>query len=115
MDIKDLTALMNAFVEQQGWYKEDSPRPQTPRNLAVSLSLETAEILELYQWGTAPPRKRDLGDELADVALYLLQLASVTDINLEQAILRKLDENKQRTWQPEEDSTINGEDKDGQR
>ncbi|MEO0565930.1 MAG: hypothetical protein AAF125_27720, partial [Chloroflexota bacterium] len=46
-----LTAAMHTFVESKGWYAEDSKRPQTPRNLAVSLSLEANEVLELFQWG----------------------------------------------------------------
>lgn len=109
MNIRELTTLMNQFVDQKGWYEEDSPHPQTPRNLAVSLSLESAEVLELYEWGTPIPGKEKLADELADVALYLLQLASVQDIDLEGAILRKLEENKQRSWQPEEDRDIQDE------
>ena len=50
MDIKNLTAEMHKFVSSKGWYDEDSPRPQTPRNLAISLSLESAEVLEHFQW-----------------------------------------------------------------
>ena len=42
-----LTAAMHAFVESKGWYTPDSKRPQTPRNLAISLSLEANEVLEL--------------------------------------------------------------------
>jgi len=40
MDIKELTERMHAFVRSKGWYEPDSSRPQTPRNLAISLSLE---------------------------------------------------------------------------
>jgi NTP pyrophosphatase (non-canonical NTP hydrolase) len=96
MDLKQLTEEMNRFVRSKGWYAEDSPRPQTPRNLAVSLVLEAAEVLEHYQWGgQAAP---GLEDELADTALYLLQLAFLLDIDLEQAVLRKLKKNYARTW-----------------
>ena len=49
MDIKELTEEMNRFVRSKGWYAEDSKRPQTPRNLAISLALEAAEILEHFQ------------------------------------------------------------------
>ena len=62
---------MNTFVTSRGWYDQNSQRPQTPRNLAISL---------------------------ADVALYLLQLASVSEIDLEKAILDKLEINKTREW-----------------
>jgi len=98
MDIKDLTETMHAFVRSKGWYEPDSSRPQTPRNLAISLALEAAEILEHFQWREAAKDQKELASELADVALYLLQLASVSGIDLEQAILIKLEINASRTW-----------------
>ena len=98
MDIKDLTDRMHAFVRSKGWYEPDSPRPQTPRNLAISLSLEANEVLEHFQWHADLKEKDELASELADVALYLLQLASVSGIDLEQAILKKLDVNAAREW-----------------
>lgn len=99
MDIKSLTEEMNNFVAAMGWYKPDSPKPQTLRNLAVSLSLETAEVLEHFQWDEEEFDKDELGLELADVALYLLQIASIAEIDLEQAILSKLDRNYGRDWE----------------
>lgn len=98
MSLSDLTAAMHAFVAAKGWYAPDSPKAQTPRNLAASLAIEAAEVLEHYQWrDEADPAS--LAGELADVALYLLQLASVTGIDLEQAILEKLKVNYEREWQ----------------
>ncbi|MFH1906152.1 MAG: nucleotide pyrophosphohydrolase [Chloroflexota bacterium] len=98
MDIKELTERMHAFVASKGWYEKDSPRPQTPRNLAISLALEAAEILEHFQWRDETKDKDELASELADVALYLLQLASISGIDLEQAILNKLETNASRQW-----------------
>jgi len=98
MDIKELTETMNGFVRSKGWYAADSKRPQTPRNLAISLSLEASEVLEHFQWQSELGDKDDLADELADVTLYLLQLASVTGIDLEQAVLKKLETNNSRQW-----------------
>jgi NTP pyrophosphatase (non-canonical NTP hydrolase) len=98
MDIPQLTQKMDAFVSSKGWYEADSPRPQTPRNLAISLSLETAEVLEHFQWCDEVKEKAELGGELADVMLYLLQLARVSNIDLEQAVLDKLDINAGRVW-----------------
>jgi len=97
MIIQELTDEMNRFVEAMGWYKEDSPWLQTPRNIAISLSLEAAEVLEHFQWGEQANRDA-LAGELADVALYLLQLAYLTGIDLEQAILDKLEINYNRKW-----------------
>jgi NTP pyrophosphatase (non-canonical NTP hydrolase) len=98
MDIKDLTLAMHNFVRAQGWYEADSPRPQTLRNLAISLSLEANEVLEHFQWTDQPADRQALADELADVGLYLLQLASLSGVDMEQAILAKLEKNYQRKW-----------------
>ncbi len=50
MDLKELTLAMHEFVRAQGWYEAGSPKPQTLRNLAISLSLEANEVLEHFQW-----------------------------------------------------------------
>jgi NTP pyrophosphatase (non-canonical NTP hydrolase) len=97
MTIRELTDEMHRFVAAKGWYLSDSPRPQTPRNLAASLAVEAAEVLELYQWRESADAAK-LAEELADVALYLLQLASLTGIDLERAILDKLKVNYGREW-----------------
>ena len=98
MDINNLTEKMHSFVRSKGWYEPDSQRPQTPRNLAISLSLEANEVLEHFQWQGELKDKDVLASELADVALYLLQLASVSGIDLEQAVLKKLEVNASRDW-----------------
>ena len=101
MDIKELTEEMNRFVRSKGWYDATSKRPQMPRNLAISLTLEAAEILEHFQWREEVKDKAELASELADVALYLLELASVTGIDLEEAILKKLEIKKIPEWDQE--------------
>jgi len=82
MDIQELTHAMHQFVTEKGWYDLDSPRPQTPKNLALSLSIEAAEVLELFQWIEKSPDP----------------LASVSDIDLETAVLAKLEMNYTRSW-----------------
>ena len=101
LTIKELTEQMHALVKSKGWYEADSKRPQTPRNLAVSLSIEAAEILEHFQFTDEIKDREELGSELADVMLYLLQLASVSGINLEDAVLKKIEKNKTRQWDVE--------------
>jgi len=98
MDIAQLTDAMHRFVRSKGWYAPESKRPQTLRNLAISLSLEANEVLEHFQWRDELEDQPALAGELADVALYLLQIASLSGIDLEQAILDKLDQNYQREW-----------------
>ena len=97
LTVHQLTEKMHAFVLAKGWYEADSKRPQTPRNLSISLALEAAEILEHFQWDEDSD-KDELAGELADVALYLLQLASISGIDLEDAILKKLEINTKREW-----------------
>ena len=98
MEMSELEERMHAFVASKGWYEPDSAKPQSPRNLAISLAIEAAEVLEHFQW------RDDVGDldafaaELADVGLYLMQLASVTGVNLEEAIIDKLVQNQSRNW-----------------
>ncbi len=98
MDLDALTQAMHDFVRSKGWYEPDSKRPQTPRNLAISLVLEASEVLEHFQWRDDAPDREELASELADVMLYLLQLASISGIDLGEAVMNKLKHNYTRTW-----------------
>ncbi len=95
LTLQELTDAMNAFVGAMGWYGPDSPCGQSPRNIAISLSLEAAEVLEHYQWGEHAGSEA-LSEELADVLLYLLQLAYLTGIDLGDAVMEKLSSNYER-------------------
>ena len=105
MDLETLTRAMHVFVESKGWYADDSDKPQTPKNLAISLALEAGEALELFQWSDAADPD-ELAAELADALLYLLQLASISEIDLGQAVIAKLEKNYARSW-PSDDSPQN--------
>ena len=98
MEIKELTNEMNKFVKNKGWYDLDSKRPQTLKNLSISLCLEVSEVLEYFQWGNEVIDKDEFASELADVGLYLLQIASVAGIDIEDAIMNKLADNYKRKW-----------------
>jgi len=98
MDISELTQAMHKFVTTMGWYEQDSPRPQTLRNLAISLNLEASEVMEHFQWDESLKDQQTFSDELADVMLYLLQLASLSGIDLEKAVITKLEKNYHRKW-----------------
>lgn len=101
MDIKTLEKAMHEFVASKGWYADDSSKPQTLKNLSISLVLEASEVLEHFQWSEELKDKEDLAGELADVMLYLLQLASLSDIDLAEAVMKKLKKNYTRTWDDE--------------
>jgi len=105
MDLDTLTEAMHTFVESKGWYADDSSKPQTPKNLAISLVLEASEVLEHFQWDEASHDKSELASELADVMLYLLQLASISDIDLGDAVMAKLEKNYKRTWSTPSDES----------
>jgi NTP pyrophosphatase (non-canonical NTP hydrolase) len=76
----------------------------TPKNLAMALAGEVGEVLELFQWLTADeaasvmatPRGPDVRDEIADVLIYLVRLADVLDIDLDEAVRNKITANSQR-------------------
>lgn len=91
-DIKDLTSKINQWVAERGWEPA-----QKPKDLAISLSLEAAEVLEHFQWKNERKvakhireNREELADELADVAIYLLKLADKTKIDLRSAVEHKL-------------------------
>lgn len=94
-DIKDLQAALRQFTQERDWEQFHSPK-----NLATALAVEAAEILEHFQWlseeqsRSLPEAKRPaVGEELADVFLYLLQLSDKLDIDLIQAAREKMQAN----------------------
>ena len=63
--------------------------------------METGEVLEHFQWGEDVKDKEAFAEELADVMLYLLQIASITDVDLSDAVMKKLKRNYTRDWENE--------------
>src|SRR4051794_37818853 len=98
MTFDEVQRSMHAFVAARGWYRQESAKPQEPRNLAASISLEANEVLECFQWAQAADPE-EVGAELADVILYAAQLANVLDIDLSAAVSRKFAINERR-WAP---------------
>lgn len=94
MDIADLQRRLRDFAAQRNWEPY-----QTPKNLAMAMVVEAAELVEIFQWLTPeesqaiaqdPARHQHLGEEIADVLLYLLQIADHSSVDIEQALERKL-------------------------
>lgn len=98
MDLETLTAAMREFVQSKGWIDDSSVKPQSHRNLAISLVLEASEVLEHFQWGEESAAPEALAEELADVLLYLLQLADINGVDLGQEVMKKLEKNQERDW-----------------
>lgn len=91
-NIQQLQADLRRFAEERDWGQF-----HTPKNLAASLSIEAAEVLEHFQWLTdaqsaqlSDEKRREVGHEIADVLLYLLQLADKLDIDPLAAAREKL-------------------------
>ena len=78
------TQALRTFVAARGW-----DHFHTPENLAKSISIEAAELLELYQW-TDDPDQQDVEDELADVVTYCIHLANRLGVDLDEIVMNKL-------------------------
>ena len=97
--LPDLTALrdrLRRFAAERDWEQF-----HTPKNLAMALIAEAAEIVEHFQWLTAresealpPPKRAAVADELADVLVYLVRLADRLDVDLLAAAAAKMDRNE---------------------
>lgn len=97
-ELKDLLDKINAFRDARNWRQFHQPK-----DLAISLCLEAAEVLEHFQWKSEEEiknhiarNKEELGDELADVLNYLLQLADETGIDLIKASHKKIAKNEKK-------------------
>lgn len=99
-DIADLTRRMRHFTEARDW-----ARFHDPKSLALALVGEVGELAELLQWlgheeqvaaVREQPLQSRLGEEMADVLLYLLRLADVVGVDLAQAAVDKLRVNEER-------------------
>ena len=90
--LQDLRAKINAFVIERDWAQF-----HTPKNLAMAMIVEAAELVEHFQWDTPQesqhltPKKREaVSHELADTFVYLLRLAEVLKIDLIEAANQKI-------------------------
>ena len=95
--IDTLKELATRFVEQRNWQAY-----HTPKNLAMSIAIEAAELMERFQWLTpqesyeaanAPSDRTAIADEIADVFCYLLNLCDTLQIDLSTELIRKMKKN----------------------
>ena len=96
--IEPLRDRLRQFAAERDWDQFHSPK-----NLAMALSVEAAELLEHFQWlsdsesaALAPDKRGKIREELADVLLYLIRLADKLDIDLATAAADKLSVNAQK-------------------
>ena len=88
--LAQLKQLVNDFVDRRDWHQF-----HTPKNLAASISIEAAELLEHFQWSDEPPPDQlpKLAEELADVVVYCMILSNALDIDLSQTVRQKMAHN----------------------
>jgi NTP pyrophosphatase (non-canonical NTP hydrolase) len=91
-DLNEVMQRIRAFRDARDWMQFHDPK-----NLACSIAIEAAELLEHFQWKTpaesahhAAAKKVELSEEIADVAMYLLELCDNLGIDLVAAIDRKM-------------------------
>ncbi|MBT67865.1 MAG: nucleotide pyrophosphohydrolase [Thiotrichales bacterium] len=98
MDITKIQNQLQKFASERDWEQF-----HTPKNLAMALSVEAAELVEIFQWlnpeQSKLPDKRQLeliNSEVADIAMYLLRFCDLLDVNLEDAIQTKIVKNAEK-------------------
>jgi len=96
--VKDLRDAIRVFIDQRDWEQFHSPK-----NLAMALSVEVAEIVEHFQWLTEkqsqnlPPKKLvEIREEIGDVMIYLTELAEKLGIDPVEAAKSKLEINSKK-------------------
>jgi NTP pyrophosphatase (non-canonical NTP hydrolase) len=96
--LTELRDALRRFAAERDWEQFHSPK-----NLAIALSVEAAELLERFQWlgeqdsrSLSPEQLAGVRDELADVLLYLVRLADKLDVDLLEAAKRKIDANAKK-------------------
>lgn len=96
--LEQLRQEMRQFVTERGW-----ERFHTPKNLATSIAIETAELMEHFQWLTPEESSQwrgkveassPIAEEMADVLSYLLSLANALNVDLSTAFREKMKKNR---------------------
>ena len=84
------------FRDQRNWKQYHDEK-----DLAISISLEANELLENFQWKSSEEAlatsRQNIKEEMADVFIYLIQMADKMDVNLEEEVIRKLEKTQRNT------------------
>ena len=98
--ITELRSIVSDFVDARDWQQF-----HRPKNLAMSIAIEAAELMEHFQWLTNEQvdeavsdeeRLSEMRDEMSDVLSYLLALANALDIDLTESLRDKMDKNNRK-------------------
>lgn len=97
MDIAAIQAQLSEFASERDWNQYHSPK-----NLAMALAVEAAELMEIFQWvGSeesrrivdSPSKLQAAAEEIADISIYLFRLADVLGLDIERVIKEKIEQN----------------------
>jgi NTP pyrophosphatase (non-canonical NTP hydrolase) len=99
MNIQDIQKQLSDFADERDW-----DQFHNPKNLAMALSVEASELIEIFQWLT--PEQAELimessegehvKEEMADIMIYLIRMADKLNINLERAVTDKIVKNSKK-------------------
>ena len=98
--VGELRQLVNDFVERRDWHQFHSPK-----NLAMSMAIEAAELMEHFQWlstdesrevAEKPDKLAEVGEELSDVLCYALAMANELGLDVATALRQKIAKNEQK-------------------
>jgi len=97
-DIKTITSKIKKFRDEREWMQFHDPK-----NMAISILIEASELMEHFQWKTKEEvqqylknNKDEVEEEIADIAMYLFELADNLGINLIKAMEKKLEKNAKK-------------------
>ena len=98
MNIEELQKKIASFAKERDWEQF-----HTPKNLACALSVESSELLEIFQWmsrdeeeNLSSETKQRISEEISDIFVYLVRLADVLNIDLEKSITQKMQQNAEK-------------------
>ena len=97
VDLKKIKDKLIKFSKERDWEKF-----HTPKNLAMALTVEVSELLEIFQWSldggqdVIENSKEEIESEIADIFNYLVKLVDLLDIDLEKIALKKIDLNSKK-------------------
>tara|TARA_B100002051_G_C16537200_1_gene535696 strand:- start:422 stop:754 length:333 start_codon:yes stop_codon:yes gene_type:complete len=98
--LEKLRKIQAEFARERDWDKY-----HIPKNLAMALSVEASELVEIFQWLNNDEIKTKLKDEkfkesiedeIADILLYLIRIAEIAKINIKEATLSKIEKNRKK-------------------
>ena len=99
MNIEEIQKRLQKFAADRDWEKFHSPK-----NLTMALSVEVAELVEIFQWSNSggldeienPNIRKNIEEELADIFIYLLKISDKLNLDIEKTIHDKIEKNEKK-------------------